>query len=372
MSKHKIVIASLLKPVDDTRMFEKFAHSLSKSMDYDISIVGFRSHNHVKHNHIRFFPLFNFKRSSIKRLFAPYKYFKLLLKVKPELIIVNSIDLQLVTYAYKILFGGKIIYDVQENYYRNIRYTDTYPWLVRFPLAAGVRALEWLSRLFVTHYFLAEKNYAKEFSFTKGRSTVIENKYKNTLQHTSKKLKEGNTINLLYSGTIAESHGIFEAIDLVEKLNMVAEKFKLTIIGYCADPSTLLQIENEISANKNITLIGGEELVPHSQIVEKIASADFGLITYHKNKSTEDCFPTKIYEYMAHQLPMIITENPYWVKFCTKHNACISIDYKKIHPKVIFDKLETTSFYTNSANMDIYWESEEEKLLSIIKKILKA
>ena len=236
MSKYKIVIASLLKPVDDTRMFEKFACSLSKSMDYDISIVGFRSHNYVKHNHIRFFPLFNFKRTSIKRLFAPYKYFKLLIKVKPEVIIVNSIDLQLVTYTYKILFGAKIIYDIRENYYRNIRYTDTYPWLTRFPIAAGVRALEWISRLFVTHYILAEKNYAKEFSFAKGKSTVIENKYKKTLQHTSKNTKEGNSINLLYSGTIAESHGIFEAIDLVEMLNEIEKKFELTIIGHCANP----------------------------------------------------------------------------------------------------------------------------------------
>ena len=99
--------------------------------------------------------------------------------------------------------------------------------------------------------------------------------------------------------------------------------------------STLLQIKNRILANTNITLIGGEQLVPHSQIIEKIEISDFGLVAYHKNKSTEDCFPTKIYEYMAHQLPMVVTENPYWVKFCTKYNACISIDYKNIQPKAV-------------------------------------
>ncbi len=372
MSKPKIVIASLLKPVDDTRMFEKFACSLSKSSKYDIAIIGFYSKRINSITNIICYPLFNFTRTSIQRLFAPLKYFKLLLKVKPQLIIVNSIDLQLVTYLYRILFGAKIIYDVRENYYRNIRYTDTYPQLLRLPLATSIRTLEWLSRLFVAHYFLAEKNYEKEFSFTKGKSTVIENKYKSTGTKVVKKTNSKNTTALLYSGTIAENYGIFEAINLLEKLNKIEEKFKLTIIGYCAIAPTLNKIKNKIASNKDITLIGGNQLVPHSEIIDAIETADFGLITYRKNKSTENCFPTKIYEYMAHQLPMIVTENTYWVQFCTKYNACISIDYKNIQPEVLFDKLKNTSFYANTTDMDIYWESEEKKLLQIVKNILKA
>jgi len=340
-------------------------------MNYDISIVGFHSNSHVKHNHIRFFPLFNFKRASIKRIFAPHKYFKILLKVKPELIIVNSIDLQIVTYLYKILFGTKIIYDVQENYYHNIRYTDIYPLILRLPLAAGVRALEWLSRLFVTHYFLAEKNYEKEFYFTKGKSTVIENKYKFTSTKSVQKSNNKNTTTLLYSGTIAENYGIFEAINLVEKLNKIEEKFKLTIIGYCAIAPTLNKIKNKIASNKNVTLIGGNQLVPHSEIINAIKTADFGLIAYRKNKSTENCFPTKIYEYMAHQLPMIVTKNPYWLGFCEKHNACIAINYKDFQSKALLDQLENTAFYQPTSRMDIYWESEEGKMLEVVNNILK-
>jgi hypothetical protein len=35
------VLTSILKPVDDTRMFEKFGVSLGQTNKYDVNIIGF-------------------------------------------------------------------------------------------------------------------------------------------------------------------------------------------------------------------------------------------------------------------------------------------------------------------------------------------
>jgi len=41
MKKQRIVLASVLKPVDDTRMFEKIGKSLSRNPDYEIFIIRY-------------------------------------------------------------------------------------------------------------------------------------------------------------------------------------------------------------------------------------------------------------------------------------------------------------------------------------------
>ena len=123
MTKKVIAIVSVLKPVDDTRNYEKVAVTISNTNKYDINIIGFLSKKNPTSPNTNFFPVFSFPRLSLERFLAPLKVYNILLKLKPELIIVTCAELLIVTCAellvdiflYKILFGCKIIYDVQEN-----------------------------------------------------------------------------------------------------------------------------------------------------------------------------------------------------------------------------------------------------------------
>src|SRR5699024_4005215 len=125
-----------------------------------INIIGFWSKNIPTIPSMRFFPIFHFKRNNLKRIFASWKYYNLLLEVKPSIIIVTTAELLIVSVVYKILFGSKLCYDVQENYYRNIRYTHTYPKLIRNGLAWIVKAIENCSDKWIDQYFLAEECYS--------------------------------------------------------------------------------------------------------------------------------------------------------------------------------------------------------------------
>src|SRR5690606_25200106 len=213
MKSGKIVIASVLKPVDDTRLFEKLGLSLAETNNYDVNIIGFYSKKSFSHSKISFHPLFNFRRNSYKRLFASWNYYKKLLQLKPDAAIVSSPELLPVTFVFKIIFGLKICYDVQENYYANVRFTPTYPRGIRKILALAVRTFEKLSRPFIDLYLLAEKCYVTELPFTQGKYLVIQNKFRPL-----KPIREANfrsqhpKIRLLYTGTIADNYGIYEAI----------------------------------------------------------------------------------------------------------------------------------------------------------------
>ena len=59
-----------------------------------------------------------------------------------------------------------------------------------------------------------------------------------------------------------------------------------------------------------IELSGNGSLVPHTAILEAASQADFGLVAHQPNPSNENCIPTKIYEYLGIQLPMLLQNHP--------------------------------------------------------------
>ncbi|MDN5204642.1 glycosyltransferase [Fulvivirgaceae bacterium BMA10] len=369
MKKTKLVLASVLKPVDDTRMFEKFGVSSDQTNKYEINIIGFSSKNIPANENISFHPIFNFKRLSLKRLLAPWKYYILLFKLKPELIIVNTHELLIVSVLYKILFGVKLLYDVQENYWSNIVYTNTYVWPLKYLVAAKVRFVEWISSPFINTFFLAEKIYEREIPFLGKRYVTIQNKCR-VLHDLQRTRAADNKIRLVYTGTISEHYGIFNAIRLTKILHQLDSRIELHIIGYCAKSSVLRQIKARLRDIDYIELSGGDHLVPHSDILQAVLNADFGLVPYEPNISTKNRFPTKIFEYLAYKLPMIIHHNPAWVDYGKQYNACISIDYHHIYGQEVFQKMLQTEFYQAVSPNDIHWESEEKKLLDTLENLI--
>ena len=103
MSNTRILLASVLKPVDDTRMYEKLGKAFAKIDKAEIHIAGFHANNVVPEEKIELHPLFNFDRLSYRRFGASLKIWLLLIKVKPEVIIANTHELLIVIILYKIL-----------------------------------------------------------------------------------------------------------------------------------------------------------------------------------------------------------------------------------------------------------------------------
>jgi glycosyltransferase involved in cell wall biosynthesis len=263
---------------------------------------------------------------------------------------------------YKLIKGKKLIYDVQENYFRNLVYTSSFPPVLKHVLAVGVRSLEYLTRPFVNHYFLAEKNYEKEFSFTKNKNTVLENK----LRKESVKLRIprlDNTIQLLYTGTISENYGIFEAVNLTKELYLLDSKIRLKIVGFAPQKEVFEKLKLKITGNAFITLVGGNAFVSHNEILNFIATSDFGLISYRPDKSTENCIPTKLYEYLAYGLPFLISSNPLWLELTERYKAGIEIDFSKPDVEKILSRIKENKFYANEPGEEIFWNENIIKLM---------
>lgn len=287
-----------------------------------------------------------------------------MIKTKPDINIICTHELLKGAVWYKIFYGGILIYDVQENYFRNINYTSTFPIIIRNVVAFGVRLKERLTRPFINHYFLAESVYKSQCLFTKKKATVIENKYLdlgNNHLTVMNKIPDGK-IRLLYSGTIAKEYGVFDAIYLMDQLNKISPKVELIIAGYCAKGSVLKKIFKQIKGKEYIELVGGSKPLPHSQIMELMSVADFALLPYQDSPAFEGKFPTKVYECIAKKIPMIISSRFEWNDFIERNNCGISHSLRSGSAKELYHTLKTEKFYNRPIKDNISWNTEAKKL----------
>jgi len=356
-------------------MFEKFANSLYS--DYEIHIIGSSASNFspklFTHLSIYFHTPKQLKRLSMNRLQFGDFFLQKVRQISPNLLIINSPELLLWAGMYKFKHHCSIIYDIRENYFKNLWFQKTYPVPLRYVLAIGVRSLELLSRLFIDFYLLAEKSYAQELPFIQHKYAIIENKF-SLLQAkinitNNKKYNVKNEIRLIYSGTISKVYGTLEAVYFSQKLYQQNSSIRLLIIGYCSDKNYFEKVQKLCEDQSFITLKMQDKPVSHRTILQEIAEADFGILSYQSNPSIDKCIPTKLYEFFALQTPVIIPKNPLWEDLVLENQAGLSIDFANFNTRAVLEKLQQTKFYPSPLPNSL-WTFEQEKLCQIIQKIM--
>lgn len=360
--KKRVVLASVLKPVDDTRMLEKIGGTLA-SAGFEVFIIGYPSSGQTQVPGISMVSLSRFKRISLKRLLIPWFIFKKINALKPHIIIINTPELLFVSLLNKVFFGRKIVYDILENYYRNIRFTQAYPAVFRLVLAGMVRFTEVITAPFVDKFLLAEKGYAGELRFAR-QPVILENKLPKSVAGKYEPARSAR-FNLLFTGTLAPTTGIFEAIQLSKELHALNPNYTLTIIGFAALPDVYAKLKREIIDAPFIKLMGGNTLVPHEDILRAISKAGTGIIIYPPNPSTESSIPTKLYEYLALKLPVIIAHTEASTNLVKQYRAGIVLQ-PGWNAATVHEQLTHSSFAFDCGE-EIFWEHDAAKLTQVLK-----
>ncbi len=347
-------------------MFEKMARTFAKA-GFDVHIIGYRATKESTLENVTLHPLNKFARLSMQRVLAKWRVLFIVLKLQPEIFLFTTHELLGPALWLKILLPVKVIYDIRENYYRNILYSGSFIAPIRLPLAILVRWKEKLLAPAVDHFFLAERGYETELRFHRSSWTVIENK--NVAHAPNERVRAPGKIRLLFSGTLAESTGVFNAIAMVKELHRLDPSVSLTIIGHAALKEVRDRILKEVNPHFCIRLIGGDELVPHDEIIKAIHEADFGIIAYPPSRHTMNSVPTKLFEYLGAALPMIVDQRWPWIKRYEAINPFVFVDFANIDYSKLLTELKLGRQYT--VPDDVTWETEAPKLIAAIEKTLK-
>lgn len=384
-----VLLASVLKPLDDTRMYGKFARTLAEFLPStsQVWVAGRQAPTPLAPPNVRFSTLFQGSRLSLGRLAAQVRYWRLLRRVQPTLVVVHAPELLPLTLLWHWLgIGRQFIYDIQENYGLNIRSQGVYPAGMRQVLAYLLRRIEAAAAHRAAALALAEASYAAELPYLAqlpaGKVLLLENKYQPQLGEALPPFAQptpptNEPLRLLFSGTISELNGVREAIALAHALQVEwAGGAHLTIIGFCQQPALLLELQQLAATEATwLTLIGGAELVPHQQLVAEIGRSHVGLLPYRSHTSTERCRPTKLFEYLAHGRPVVVPANPLWAELVQAHQAGVVVDFMQplLAAKQVAEALRTAVFYPSGLPTDeVLWAGEGKKLRYLLESILPA
>ncbi|MDH4058828.1 MAG: glycosyltransferase, partial [Cyclobacteriaceae bacterium] len=298
------------------------------------------------------------------RLLSPWKIFFKVLKIRPDTLIITTHELLLVSVLLKLFTSCRVLYDVQENYFRNIFYTNTFPPVIRHLLALWVRVKEIIFSPFVNHFILAERGYTKELPFAKP-FIVVQNKLKKSIADVYRKKENNGYNNLIFSGTLAETTGVYNTIELAKNLHALDHSFSLTIIGYCSKKFDHKKLSEIPEKSPFIRYLGQTQPLPHSEILKEIQRADFGIIYYPANPSTTASIPTKLFEYLALGLPVLIRHTPESHQMVSACNGGVVL-----HEPINFPELVTKmkDFSPGKPDEDVYLESEIASLIQVLNK----
>ncbi|SET41595.1 glycosyltransferase family protein [Hymenobacter actinosclerus] len=407
-----ILLASVLKPLDDTRMLGKFGRTLAGRPGTEVHVAGRAAplppnlpanlHGHE---------LLRGGRLSLARLRAQGRYWRLLRQLRPAVVFVHAPELLPATVLWQWLGRGqrRFVYDVRENYALNIQTQAVYPPWARYLLAALVRRLETLAAARAAAVLLAERSYAAELPFATGalpaesataaeaaapllpglpRTTkneqrktkdaapvlIIENKYQPYDAQPAvwpRRLPDfSEPLRLVYSGTISELNGVWEALRFAAYLRTVWPLAHLTIIGACQQPALLARLQAAVeAANGAVTLLGGAALVPHAAVLAELRRSHLGLLPYRPHPSTARCVPTKLFEYLGLGLPLVLPPNPLWQPLTDAAGAGLVFDFQQVsYPPAaeLAAVLRARTYYPQGPPAAAFWASEAEKLTALL------
>ena len=298
-----------------------------KSPSKNPSIIGFKS----------------FSRLSWRRIFSQLIIFRHAFGEKADLYQVHSPELLCLAFFIRILRPGtRIIYDVHEDYFLNIRSGGYYPGWLGKPLSVLVKKME---------SFLARRCdgiiYAENCFWIKGTESVssvfILNKFNPDPEPNPassgflpQSLLQSPLPFLLYSGTIAKNWGIMETLQLWKKLNNIhksgekeGNRVNLVIAGHGQDQKliqSLPQTAKEWGLSDRFFLLGGSEYLAHSVIHQLIGLCVAGTAFYALKPNLIDRVPTKFYEYMSQGKPLLFSPNPKWIALNAETPFGLAID----------------------------------------------
>jgi glycosyltransferase involved in cell wall biosynthesis len=114
----------------------------------------------------------------------------------------------------------------------------------------------------------------------------------------------GQTFTLMYHGLLVERHGLDLAIQAMSRLNGEAPGLKLEIYGDRTD--YVDRIERQVEELKIGQSVHFHGYKTQTEIAQAIGGIDLGIIPNRLNDFTNINFPTRIFEYLAMNKPVLV------------------------------------------------------------------
>ncbi|WP_192349933.1 hypothetical protein [Algoriphagus sp. Y33] len=363
-----VLIASSLKPAKDTRAWGKLGLSLRESGHFSLIFMGFSQIRLKNSEDEKFYRSLSNTNSRWGRISSQAIFLKTLLRTRPKILICCTYEYLPIASFFKRILGYKLVYDVQENYIKNLDLNPRLSPAKKRKISRLIRGMEQMKGIDL--FLLAELCYTEEMP-DKTPFLILENKYAGEIKSVSPfkfSLKEGYCF--LISGTLTPAFGTLEAIDWFKEILNEFPKSILKIIGHCTLPSFRISLQKACENTPQIQLKASSFPIPNELIITEYSEIDFAVLPYQNRNAIKDKMPTKLFESAALGVPVLISRNPKWLDFLGTFSGGFPIDFfDPQHACQQFRAALHREYFTQSPDDSILWKSQHTDFVLAIKNL---
>lgn len=365
----QVLIASTLKPVRDVRAYEKLAFSLGETSKYRLNIIGFSDEKAVESGNYRFFSSMSHFGSTVDRLLAQVRFAKKLLDLKPKLLICCTYEYLPLASFFKSFLKYRLVYDVQENYITNLDLNPSLNEVKKKWASYLIRKAEGIKGIDL--YLLAETCYSDEMP-EKTPFLVLENKYQGAIKEVSQvRLDPTKDLKFCITGTLTPAYGTLEGLIWFQKILEAYPHFQLKVIGHCPLDAYKIQLLQQAINCPQIHLEISNSPIAYYRIEQVVINSDAALLPYVIHPAIQEKIPTKLYECAALGIPVLMTNNPTWVKFINSYQGGIAVDFfDKENALTTFQHALDQTYFSTSVPESVLWKSQKLLFQQAIQKLL--
>jgi glycosyltransferase involved in cell wall biosynthesis len=353
----------------DTRIYHKICKSLSKY--YSVTLICADGKGSVLNKKISIVDLGSFKNRTV-RFLSFLKIFKKALKIDGDLYHLHDPDLILVGLLL-IAKGKKVIFDSHEDVELDILDKNYLPLILRKIISKIYNIFEKFSLQKFNGIIAATPHICRKL-IKINRYTININNF--PIIKKRKFTNNKNKINIkknqiCYVGSISKVRGILE---LVRSLELTRNNVTLNLAGNFNSK----YLEEHVKSQPGWKRVNYLGFVKNEILFSKFHNI-CGVVNFLNIYNHQESLPTKLFEYMQHKLPVIMSNIKSFKKINSKYHfglVCDPTNPKDIANKIdylIENKSKVIKMGKNGYKAvlkEFNWQLEEKKLLLFYKRIL--
>ena len=370
----KILILSTVHHYQDARIFKEIT-SLKKNYSDINFMVRTEKENDFIENGVKIISLPS-TNSIIDRVKLQRLAWEKIKNLMPEIIHFHDPELIVLGFLVRKFMNIKIIFDIHENI--SASFKDNV-WLPRYlkPILPFLynRFEKFLIKKF-NALIIAETSYRQIYG-----SKPIEILNFPILKRNIAEVKNfEEPISFVYTGVVWERRGIFQMLNLVDRLIKNGSNIKFNLVGQFVSGSLKSKVENfivEHNLESVVQIYGRKTILEVYKILEK---SHVGLSLMKDIENYKESLSSKIFDYMSMSIPYVVSDFEIYQKYTVEANTGITVNYNdddEIYDKtlkLISDKEKLKELGNNGriySQNEWNWESQEIKLLNLYRELLK-
>lgn len=314
MSEPSVRVAHLstAHPPRDNRIFHKECCALSDA-GLDVALIVPQTGDAIEGG----VTIYGLPRRSSRwhrMILGPIDAWRALNRANPALVHFHDPELIPMVLVWKAIHRRKAVFDAHEDLAKQV---EGKPYLndwTRKPVAGFARALVALVDRFMDGIVAATPAIARNFG---NRNVVVVRNYPWLKEFPKVGDRKPDPGAVVYVGGMSELRKFSTMVNVVERVPGA------TLLLAGPMDSGAASIYRNLPVDAPIEYMGR---LPVSHVPQVLRRANLGFVLFANSANHVESLPTKLFEYMASQIPFVATDFPYWRKLLSKYDCGVFVD----------------------------------------------